>query len=478
MSSRHAFAYFLSHGVPAIISFASIAIFTRLLSPEEYGMYALVFAIAGIVNAVLFEWIKLSLLRYYLQLKNDLGFFETIKISFIGLVITTFIIGAVVMLFFKNTEFSPIIIMVTLTLSWTQSWNSVNLSLMRAKLSPKSYGWLAFSRTTLGLLLGTTFIFAGFAEIGLLIGLIMGTWITLLYPTFKYWKMTVEPDYFRVDYVKKFLKYGMPLTITLLMGVVIHNSDRLIINYLLDSGATGIYAVTYDLTEQTIFTLMMIINLAAFPIAIKIMEEKGESAAFEQVKKNTGLLFLIALPAVTGFILISPNIVHLFLGKSFRGDAMLLIPYITIGAFLKGFKLYCVDIMFHLKQKTALQIFPVVIAAVINVVLNFTLIPVYGLEGAAIATVVAYAVAVILSWIIVHVQFDSLPFPLLNFIKIVASSCIMCIALWPLHERTGAVILIVQLIVGVSAFGIAGVLFNILDARKRVLKMSRKIIKR
>ncbi|WP_277350537.1 hypothetical protein [Bacillus sp. RO2] len=35
MLSKHAFTYFISHGIPAPVSFASMAIFNRLLSPEK-----------------------------------------------------------------------------------------------------------------------------------------------------------------------------------------------------------------------------------------------------------------------------------------------------------------------------------------------------------------------------------------------------------------------------------------------------------
>jgi O-antigen/teichoic acid export membrane protein len=472
--SKHAFAYFLSHGVPALVSFASIAIFTRMLTPDEYGMYALVFAIAGMLNAVLFEWLKLSLLRYYPRYKENSRFFETIKLSFLALLLASLVVGVITMFFFQGKEFSPIFILLTLVLSWTQSWNGINLTLMRAQLSPRSYGMLAFSRTTLGLVLGTTLIYAGFAEIGLLTGLILAFWITLLMPTLKYWKLNIKLKEFESEYLKQFLKYGMPLTITLLMSVIIHNSDRLIINYLLDTSATGIYAVTYDLSEQTIFTLMMIINLAAFPIAVKAMEDKGELAAYEQVRKNTSLIFLIAIPAVAGFILISANIAHLFLGESFRAEALTLIPYIAIGALLKGFKLYSVDIMFHLKQKTALQIFPVIVAGVLNIVLNFLLIPKYGIEGAAMSTVIAYAVAVIMSWVIVHVQINPLPFPMKDFIHVLTASIVMGLALWPLQDKTGVLYLIVQLAVGGAAFVLAAFVLNTMNARTMIMKRLNK----
>lgn len=77
------------------------------------------------------------------------------------------------------------------------------------------------------------------------------------------------------------------------MTIIIHNSDRLMIDYFMTKSDTGVYSATYDLTEQTIYTLMMIVHLAAFPLAVKAMEEKGDASSFEEVKKNTSLIFFL-----------------------------------------------------------------------------------------------------------------------------------------------------------------------------------------
>ena len=61
---RHSAAYLLARGLSGVIAFLAIPIYTRLLKPEEYGRYALVLAYAVLCNALLFNWIRVSLLRY------------------------------------------------------------------------------------------------------------------------------------------------------------------------------------------------------------------------------------------------------------------------------------------------------------------------------------------------------------------------------------------------------------------------------
>lgn len=465
MLSKHAAAYFLSHGGPALIGFLSIAVYSSLLSPAEYGIYATIVALAAMMNSVVFEWLRLSLLRFYPKYSSSENLLETVKLSFIGLLLLTLIIGTGTSFFMPVFDIPAYFIIFILLLSWTQSWNNLNLSLMRAKLEPKAYGIIAFTRAILGLIIGSLLIMVGWGEIGLVMGIVIGFWVALLPPTLKYWKFHLKPSLFDKEITKIFVKYGTPLTVTLLLGVIIHNSDRLIIQYLLSSSETGIYSVTYDLTEQSIFTLMMIVNLAAFPIAIKMMEEKGDLAAYEQVKNNMSLLFLIALPAAGGFIAIAPNIVYLILGEDFREQALILVPFIVVGALLKGFKFYGVDVMFHIKQRTRLQMYPIGIAAAVNIILNFIFIPEFGIIGAAYSTVIAYALSIVISWFLVNIQIHRLPFPLLDFMKTISATVVMALCLWPFRENLGIFSIFFQLILGGFVFGTLTLLLNTYNVR-------------
>ena len=55
MLLRHSALYLLARGVPGLVNFFAIAIYTRMLSPEEYGRYALVVAGVGLFNVNFFS---------------------------------------------------------------------------------------------------------------------------------------------------------------------------------------------------------------------------------------------------------------------------------------------------------------------------------------------------------------------------------------------------------------------------------------
>src|SRR5687768_2803258 len=62
---RHSAVYLLARGLPGMIAFLAIPIYTRMLAPEQYGRYVLAVAYATLCNALLYNWIRAGLLRYF-----------------------------------------------------------------------------------------------------------------------------------------------------------------------------------------------------------------------------------------------------------------------------------------------------------------------------------------------------------------------------------------------------------------------------
>src|ERR1700752_4395115 len=60
---RHASQYMIASVVAAVFGFLSTATFTRLLSPDDYGVYVIGVGIAGFVSAILFTWVRFSVMR-------------------------------------------------------------------------------------------------------------------------------------------------------------------------------------------------------------------------------------------------------------------------------------------------------------------------------------------------------------------------------------------------------------------------------
>lgn len=468
MLLQHSALYTLARGLPGLINFAALAIYTRLLAPEEYGRYALVIAAVGLANAVLFQWLNLGLLRYLARYQDRKPvFLSTLVAGYLAVVLLSAVLGLVLFGFWPEAEMGGLIGLGILCL-WTQAIFEANLQIAASQLTPQRYGLLALTKALTSLTLGGSLAWAGLGAAGVLWGLIGGLILPLVLWARREWRY-LSPRYVDKALMRQFLSYGLPLTATFALTFVVSSSDRLLLGWLEGSHSAGLYAVGYDLPSQSLGVLMMVVNLAAYPLAVHALEQQGQKAAQAQLRKNAIGLLSIALPATVALVLLAPNIAQVVLGAEFRKAAVALIFWIAIASLFAGIKAYYFDLAFQLGQRTIVQIWIALAAAAINLTLNLWLIPKLSMMGAAYGTVCAYLCGLVLSIVLGRRHFK-LPIPGYQSLKILGATFGMGLVLWPLLPLEGAVGLGIQIFVGLVSYGLFILVFNVAGSRTLLLR--------
>lgn len=413
--------YLLGRGIPGLINFFGLIIFTRLLSTEDYGKYAIIISIIAMINGVCFLWIRTSISRFYIQYEDKdrkFSFLSTVYFSAIILVIVITFLCACVMLLFLF-EFKTLLFFAILLLP-LQVFFDITLELMAIKLNAWSYSAINLLKVSIAFLFGFAIIYLGGGTIGLIAGQVIGNIVALLF----FSKGILEYISFRKFdplILKQLISYGIPLSTTVIFVIIIDSSDRLILGALNDAASVGIYAATYDLTQQSIGMLMSVIHLAAYPLAVRTLEQKGLLEAREQLMKNASLLLFVSIPATVGLSLLSNEITRVILGESFQPNMALFVPMIALSVLVGGIKAFYFDLSFQLGRNTIYQIWSNMGAACVNIGLNFLLIPILGLMGAAYSTLVSYGLGLILSLYFGKKVFR-MPFPIKSMFQAIVAS--------------------------------------------------------
>jgi O-antigen/teichoic acid export membrane protein len=468
---RHGLYYLAARGGPGLVSLLGIVVYTRLLTPEEYGRYALVIAGVGLANKLAFDWLRLALLRFLPALPEPRVLFATIGAAFLSLLVLSALVGVGAVIVVDSGVRG--LIGMGLGLLWVQALFELELERARSELAPKRYGLMAFTRAALGLALGAVLVAMGFGAAGPLLGLLAAMLVALVPPL-----LQILPG-FRLALcdprlMRRIAAYGAPLAVTGAFSFLIGNADRFLLGWLIDDAAVGRYAVVYDLASFSLGLLLMVINLAAYPLAVRALEERGVAAARTQLRANLGALLALGLPGTVGLMVLARPLGELILGAGFRDQTVLLIPLIALGALLRDLKVYYADVAFYLGRNTLSQMWVTIGACLLNVLLNLWWIPAFGIVGAAYASIVAYALALVLSAILGSRAF-ALPGPSFDSLKIVAAAAAMGAVLWPFASYTGIVALTGQIACGALTYALLIWLLDVGSVRAHLAHLADRL---
>jgi O-antigen/teichoic acid export membrane protein len=459
MLMRHTLIYSLSRGLAGVFNIVAIMALTRLLPPSDYGVYTLMITSIMLVNAVFFQWLRMSLLRYYESNEDRVKLLSTICIGFHLIMLASLVLCVLAAALWADFRASGWVIVETFAYLWLFAWFELSLTLYRAQLQPGPYGKLFLSKNILTLSIAVLLVALGYGIHGVMIGMIGGTLVPVAIMAVKQWR---EVRFSQVDYklMASLVKYGAPLTVSFTMSFIIFSAGRVMLGWMDSVAATGLYAVSYDFTQQSVLLLMTIVNLAAYPLVVKKLEKQGEEAARSQLKQNAVLLLLLSVPATAGLVVLTPNIAYVLLGEAYRDTAAVVFPIVALAAFIQGIKTFYFDLSFQMSRQTNKQMIPVLAAVAANILLNLWWIPSWGIMGAAYAALVSYAIGTAMS-IGLGQKLFRLPFPMLDGVKIILAAIAMSLVLLPLRSYTGVPMLAVQVICGGIAFYISAWLLRV-----------------
>ncbi len=448
------------------MAFAALSLYTHLLTPSEYGVYTLIFTGTVFIHNVVFNWLSSGTLRYWSnQEYSESQFINTLSTSLLRISSFVLVFALVAVAFFWGKTESLWVI-ASFSLLIALALFTITQNLFSAKIEPASYAFLTIVYSICSLTLGGLFSYMGYGATGVIFGIALGTSIPALFVFKRLWLPYKKAD-FNKALLKRLLTYGIPLAAAALVEEITKVTDRFMLAGIQGKDQAGLYAVGYDLSGNSILMIMSAINIAAYPVIIKLLDNEGVKAATDYFRHYVILLLGVSIPAVIGLNLVGPNLVHLLIDADYQASVIFLLPWITTAIFLLGLQVFYFDLAFQLGHKTIASVKIAVAIAIINIGLNYWLIPIMGIHGAAIATISSFAVGSILSAYFGRKYF-SLPFPAIETFKIVIATLVMCLCLYWLKDKNGWVWLLIQLSIGAISYFMMMLLFNILDIRSMI----------
>lgn len=372
------------------ISLFTTPIFTRLMTTEQYGQFTLYSS-----------W--LNIIAIFVTLNLQYGTFNTAQVKFgddrkaytssiQGLVTCIFLLVLAVFCVFGNVlenllDMPKLIIGLMLVNIWGQFSINLWLSNRRFDYKYKSMIAVTIGLSVVGIGLGLMLVLntqeKGYARIyaTVITECVFGLSIFL-------YNMFQGKHFFVAKYWKFALGFNIPLIPYYLSQVVFNQSDRIMISSLAGVDKAGIYGLAHNIAFLLTFVINAIRN--AYTPRFFQMIKSGES---KKAKTASSRIILAIAVMLALFIFVGPELLWIMGGQEYYG-AIWIIPPLVAGILFEYFTDFSVNVLFYYEKKWML-VLSTIGCALVNIVLNYFGILMFGYQATAYTTLIAY----ILFWL-------------------------------------------------------------------------------
>ena len=452
-----------------------LPILTKNIPIEEYGIWVQISVTIGLIPAVVMLGLPYTMVRFLAAAKKreeiQEGFYS---IAFIVL-FTSAIASFLLFLFSKPIaatlfDNNLIIARILSLIVFIECLNGLLLAFFRTFQQIKRYSIFLFIRTCLNVALVAYFVLSGYGIFGAVIGLLISTFfVFLIMASLIISEIGIKIPKF--THIREYLAFGIPTVPGNLSSWVVNSSDRYVIGIFLGTAFVGYYSPGY--------TLGNIINMFMAPLSFmlpvvlsKYYDENNMKEVKTVLRYSLKYFLLLAIPSAFGLSLLSKPILTILSTPEIASQGYLITPFVAASALLFGTRAVIGQIII-LEKKTKISGTTWVMAGILNLGLNLIFIPYIGILGAAITTLLAFALALIL---ISFYSFKYLKFDIdfRSILKSIFASIVMSLVI---IQWNPIGLLNVLIVIGVCAVVYAAILLLLKGVKKDEIKFFKELFK-
>ena len=372
---------FLQRGV----SFITTPVFTRIMTTSEYGSFSVFYSWFGIVSIVT------TLNLFFGVYVRGLILYEDSKQQFTssmqGLMLVLIGIWTLIYVVFHNTinfwfELTTKQMFSMLLIIWTNGVFSFWAAEQRVNLE---YKRLVVVSILTSVMLPIVQIVLMHYLVDKVNARIYGMTVIniLLYPVLFAKHMWRGRRFFSKEIWKYALVFNIPLVPHYLSQTILNSADRIMIERMIGAGEAGIYSLAYSVSQ-----IMAVFNSALMQTIEPWLYKKIKNGEVSSIKKVAYPTFLIIAAVNITLIALAPELVSIFAPKEYY-EAIWIIPPVAMSVFFSFMYTFFAVFEFYYKKTQYITI-ATLIGAILNIILNFLFINIFGYYAAGYTTLICF----------------------------------------------------------------------------------------
>ena len=450
---RGVVGYLPANLVQGVVGLLTIVTFTRLLTPAQFGAYAIGFSVMSLVHTAVFVWNEAAMARFWAGAaeRGDQGDHSAAIYRAWGLLLLALPLAAGVAWLWPMSADLRHAVLAGLLAVAPRSFVKLAQERRRAAGEVRGAVMLDMGQTLGGFALGALLALLGLGGAAPLLGAALAAVACLPFiaPGERALAGMGRAEAARL---REHALYGLPVALSLILALVLASTDRFLLAHFLDEATVGVYHAGYSLANRTLDVTFIWLGAAGGPALVMALERGGREALAHAAREQAELMALLTIPAATGLALVAAPLAQLMIGPQLSAGAAHVTPWIALSGLLGGLTTYYFHQAFTLSRRTSLLSVAMCVPALANVLLNLLLIPRFGLDGALWATPASFALGLLASALMGRRSLV-LPVPWLTVAQAVGASGVMALAVTRIPSVGGLLELLLKAAVGAVVYG-------------------------
>lgn len=402
--------------IPSLLAPLTAAIFTRTFSTADYGSYGLTFAVAIPATDALTQWLMQPTVRYYSEyhqaahdtrwtaLRSANLYDHAVSSAIVAIMVLVAVLGSLFLVVMNLGGFlGTNLFLWAGALAYVVMRVPLNVcqQVLRSALKSNSYLIATVANTVLAVVLPVAFVFGISHNVGWLAwGQAIASLLVVPYVMYRSGLGVqslmgkISPEH--VAILKRFAKYGIPMTVWWVGSTFLSIEDRYVIGIFKGTSQVGIYSVNYNFITGLGRFISAPMLLAFGPVLYNYWNRGLHGEVRHAIARVTDIYMFACFAFVGAVAVVGEGAAILFIGPHFRVGLFVLLPIAA------GVGFWTLALVGHqtiaLGEGTTAMATSSVVAGVFNLALNLAFVPLYGYRAAAYSTAVAYFVYVAFIW--------------------------------------------------------------------------------
>lgn len=376
------------------------------IGPEEYGLLSLGIAIFGFITIISIFGLDFGVLRYvsYYNAKYDDRkvkgtILSALKINIVLSLILGFLLfisaDKIATIFFHSVRLGLILKIVAIAIPF----DGVRNILINALKGYKKARYEVYSKTLIedAVKVGLTvfFLYLGYSIYGAIMAFTFAIFISMLITIYFAYKVIFKSlkNLIAIKRGRILLSYSWPLLLNSLLICLIVWIDTILIGYFRTASEVGLYDAAAA-TGKLMLVFPHSLVVLFLPVIAGLYVNKDKISLNNTYSTVMKWVFMINFAILMVFIIFSKQILGILFGTIYASSAIALI-LLSIGHFFNGLSYTSRDLLMIFKRTKLIFIIGS-IGVLLNIILDILLIPKYGVNGAAIATMIVHLLIFIL----------------------------------------------------------------------------------